>query len=251
MSTVFIDKILIRRGNIADMPILDTGEFGLAEDEQRLFLGQKPVSATIDFTNSTDTIAVVTFYINENGYTKALDLDGISRFAIGINASETMISAVDTNINDTVVTFAHGLGRTLTGDDEINLYYNKEITSYTAEKDTIRQATRLTKTLPFGTAQETGITFNSSVKNDISIEYMLFVNDNYSKGKLDIVVVGDTIAKITNSCTSDTQLSDVDFSIAATGNSTFALMFDTSITDAMQFNYTQTSTNLIELVETP
>lgn len=250
MSDIVIDKIRIRRGNIADMPILQSGEFGLAEDEQRLFLGQKPVPATVNFTASDSIEAVVSFYVNENGYTKELDLDGISQFYIKINDT-AYVNGVDTLVSNGVISFAHGLGRAVEVTDVFELYYNKEITSYVGERDRIRQATTIQKSLPYGTSQPTGIVFESAIKNSIDIEYFMFVQDCYRKGQLSIIVVGDNIAKISDSYVSQTDLEEVVFSIEALGNGRYSLNFDTNFLDQIQFNYTQISNTLIEIVNLP
>lgn len=249
MATTKISQIIIRKGNLADLPVLKPGEFMLAGDEQRLFLGQQPVSGSVDFTNSTTTDAFVTFEVPTGGVLKPLDLDDVSEFSILVtdntNSSESVIPSANITTNDTVLSFAHGLGRAIDPADTFVLRYNKEVTSYTAERDTRRHATKFTKSQPSGTPESTGIDFLSSVKNDINIEYSLFDSSYMRKGSLNIVINGNSASFIKDKFTGDTQLSDVAFTVSNDGAGKFTLNFDTTVTTQLQFNYTQTSSKFV------
>ena len=50
-------RMTVRKGNLADMPKLLPGEFGLATDIQRLFIGQATVNGTCQVSNSDATTA--------------------------------------------------------------------------------------------------------------------------------------------------------------------------------------------------
>jgi len=54
MPDTRISKIQVRRGSIADLPLLDAGEFGYATDEQRLFIGNE--SLTIGSGDGSNTV---------------------------------------------------------------------------------------------------------------------------------------------------------------------------------------------------
>ena len=54
MADTRISKIQIRRGTIADLPILSPGEFGYATDTQRLFLGNEEY--TVGTGNAAQTV---------------------------------------------------------------------------------------------------------------------------------------------------------------------------------------------------
>lgn len=243
MANPVIDKIKIKRGEMLDLPVLEAGEFGLAQDEQRLFLGQQPIRGIVNFNSSDSTTAYVSFFIQKDGISIPLDLETVTTFYISINDSLFPASAV--SIDDTVIQFAHGQGRELTPSDVVELKYNKEITSYRAETGTVRQAIAITKTLPFGTPQTTGITFVSDVKNSITLDYVLFDNnqDFYRSGKLNIFVVSDDNAKVHDEYICDDVLNDIEFSVTNNGT-TYELLFDTAHSQQLEFNYTQTSNKL-------
>ena len=52
-------RMTVRKGNLADLPKLLPGEFGLAQDIQRLFIGQATVNGTCQVSNSDATTAKV------------------------------------------------------------------------------------------------------------------------------------------------------------------------------------------------
>ena len=66
-------RMTVRKGNLADMPKLLPGEFGLATDIQRLFIGQATVNGTCQVSNSDATTAKVEF-TSANGDPIDLDL---------------------------------------------------------------------------------------------------------------------------------------------------------------------------------
>ena len=57
MATVA--QIKVRQGNLSDLPILATGEFGYATDVQRLYIGNTPLTQT---ANGSDTIFTFSQY---------------------------------------------------------------------------------------------------------------------------------------------------------------------------------------------
>lgn len=249
MATTKISQIIIRKDDLNNLPVLSAGEFMLAGDEQRLFLGQEPVTGTVDFANSTTTDAYVTFEVPAAGVNTPLDLDDVSEYSIVVidhtDSSENVIPASSVAVNDTVLVFGHGLGRAIDPADDFVLQYNKEVTSYTAERDKRRLATKFAKDQPHGTPETTTIDFISSIKNDINIEYALFDSSYIRKGKLNILINGNSTSFIDDTFTGDAELSDVVFSLSNDGAGTFTLNFDTTYTTQLQFNYTQTSSKFV------
>ena len=241
MTTTIVAKQLIRQGNLADMPILSPGEFGLAKDEQRLFLGQDPIVGTLYESLSDATFAVLDFSTKTNGVTTLLDLEEVSEYVIRVNDTFDIPSA-NVTVNDTKFTVQHGLGVVpSSATDTFELYYNKEITSYRAETDTKLQSTLLEKSAPYGTPESTGIDFLSAVKNHITIEYFLHTPADIRKGQLDIAIQGNDIQSITDNYTSNSGVVDIEFSISNDGAGLFTLDYDTTYTGQIQFNYVQKS----------
>jgi hypothetical protein len=240
MPEVITSKVLIRRGNLGTMPVLSPGEFGLAEDEQRLFLGQQPIIGSVSLSESTDTVAVVTFSTKYKGAIKKLDLDQVRTYYVKVN-NTTDVGPLSIEAHNEKMYIPHGLGRVPTLNDEFVLYYNKEIVSYNANLGANEvNATRFTKELPYGTAETTGIQFITEAQNFITFEYLLFGVGGVRKGRLDMYVEEGVAPKITDTYTADSALDDIEFSLTENGGM-FELMFDTSVTDQLQFNYIPTS----------
>jgi len=242
-----ISKIIIKKDNLSELPVLSSGEFMLAEDEQRLFLGQKPLVVYGDAAGTDNTNATVKFEIKKSSSVVPLDLDGISEFSISVYDTDNptsdphVIPGIDVKINDDELEFAHGLGRPPKPLDSFTIYYNKEVTSFTAETGTKLHSTAFTNS---GNAVEEipGIEFNSSFKNTIVMNYTLFnVAGKMRKGTLNILVDGTTKSNIEDKYFGDSELSDVEFSLTNSGT-IFKLNFKTSITTELNFDYTQTST---------
>ena len=93
-------RMTVRKGNLADMPKLLPGEFGLATDIQRLFIGQATVNGTCQVSNSDATTAKVEF-TSANGDPIDLDLiDNLDDYTYGItvNPASDNISITGNNI---------------------------------------------------------------------------------------------------------------------------------------------------------
>jgi hypothetical protein len=58
MSETIVSKIILRRGALADLPILAPGEQGYATDARRLFIGNDPVVRYGNGTTTTFNFAV-------------------------------------------------------------------------------------------------------------------------------------------------------------------------------------------------
>ena len=113
MTNTIIAKQRIRRGNLQDMPVLSPGEFGLAIDEQRLFLGQEPIRGTLYESQTDATLAVLDFSTKTNGVSTLLDLDGVNEFVIRIN-NQFDIPSTNVSVDDTKFTVQHNQRKLLT-----------------------------------------------------------------------------------------------------------------------------------------
>ncbi len=261
MATTKVSQIIIKKDILANLPVLASGEFMLAKDEQRLFLGQDPITVNGGNAGTSTTLATVTFTVKEAGATKELDLDGISEFSIVVydSVNDTTSAGIPASsmqsINDSVLTFNHGLketdnvtDRAPVAADTFTLYYNKEVISFTAESVDKLYSTSFINS--GGAVEETGIDFDSDVKNTVTIDYTMHdASNKMRKGTLNILVYGDTNASpsstakwnIEDKYFGDSELDDVEFSISASGT-TFKLNFETAITTSLNFDYTQIST---------
>ena len=97
-----IVKSQIRRGPIAQMPILDAGELGLASDENRVFVGTEAITGSIQSANTTAALAFVTFDINLNGNSTPIDLDNVNTNSYKIFVNDVEVTQFE--VEDHVVT---------------------------------------------------------------------------------------------------------------------------------------------------
>ncbi len=139
MATTKVSQIIIKKDSLANLPMLASGEFMLAKDEQRLFLGQEPIEVKGEDLVASDTLTATAKF--EFGNVKRpLDLDGISEFSIVVYDSENNTtsagipgSSVDiTDTDNGILTFNHGLKETENvtdtapvAADTFTLHYNK------------------------------------------------------------------------------------------------------------------------------
>ena len=92
--TTKVSQIIIRKDNLGMVPILSAGEFMLAEDEQRLFLGQKPLVGNLE--SSTTSTASVSFSITVGGNITPLFLNDIADYKAEM---ETTVEDFNTRVN--------------------------------------------------------------------------------------------------------------------------------------------------------
>ena len=120
MATTKISQIIIRKDDIGMVPILSPGEFMLAEDEQRLFLGQKPLPGNLESSGPTE--ASVSFTVTVGGNLTPLFLNDLAEYKIvSTQASDSSITEISSGAaitvsdadgkggNDPIYTFEHGI----------------------------------------------------------------------------------------------------------------------------------------------
>lgn len=248
MATTKVSQIIIKKDSMANLPVLAAGEFMLAKDEQRLFLGQDPIIVLGDQVGTDTTLATVKFTVKVNAAVKELDLDGISEFNIVVydSVADTTAAGIPASsmqsVNDSVLVFNHGLGRAPVAADTFTLRYNKEIMSYAGESAGSNKLYSTSFINSGNVVKTTGIDFDSSVKNTVVIDYTMHdASNKMRKGTLNILIMGSTVSHIEDSYRGDSELDDVEFSISNSGT-TFTLNFKTAITTSLNFDYTQTST---------
>ena len=256
MATTKISQIIIRKQNIGNIPSsLAAGEFYLAEDEQRLFLGQAPVTGVVESSDTTN--ASVSFAVPIGGISTPLYLSNLADYSIVVTKasdnSTTTVSSDNVAVSDPdgegnnppIYTFEHQLGGAVAASDTFVLHYNKEITSSPTDDRVKRNTIKFIQPDPANQVVTTGINFSSAVVNDISIDYALFNATHMRKGTLSILVNGSSSSNIDDKFIGDSQLGDVEFSVTNNGSGTFTLNFKTALTTELQFNYTQTASKFV------
>ena len=129
-----ISQIQVRVGDLQDLPILATGEFGYAEYENRLFIGNPPVA--VGTGNGTD----VTF-----------NVPALSSFLVPASSVEKIVFYVDgterndITLNPTTVTFVIGTRRargaqTVSGRRDVNGCSMPAVSGMTAARGATHQS---------------------------------------------------------------------------------------------------------------
>lgn len=172
MADTRISKIQIRRGDIADLPILAPGEFGYATDTQRLFLGNE------EYTVGTGN-AVRTVFQLPSGADYPLTTLNITNPSLYLNS--TLINGADYTVAGTTITFGSPPAA-----GTITMKFNSEISTI---NDTVRPGNLpLAASAAAGTA--TGFGFDTSVYDTAFIDYSIKLagGTGYRMGQLRILI---------------------------------------------------------------
>lgn len=179
-----VAQIKVRQGNLADLPILEPGEFGYALDRQRLYIGNNPTPSqagdgtTVAFTfplidtdgdGTTDNNAVLQF---GNKMTFAVYVDDV------LQDPATAYTA-----NDSTITFttAPATGAV------ILVKYNTEVITSSPDSDS-RFAPNSKTLTASATATNAGIAIDGTVYDYVDIEYILKNTNGRRKGTLSISI---------------------------------------------------------------
>jgi len=244
-------RMTVRKGNLADLPKLLPGEFGLAQDIQRLFIGQAIVSGTCDTSKSGTTTAYVEF-TSANGDPIDLDLiDNLDDYTYGItvNPASDNISITGNNITfkDAVASFSHGLSSAPTSSTVFELYYNKEVGYHAEAFPNPVQSQSLNKlTTDSAGPKQSGIEFICANKDKITIDYSLKTTSASRHGQLSILIDDNAGVPTTSSIKDVFDISNgampLVFSLSSNGTDKFMLMFDTTDLDTVHtLKYVQKS----------
>lgn len=235
-------RMTVRKGNLADLPKLLPGEFGLAQDIQRLFIGQATVNGTCQVSNSDATTAKVEF-TSANGDPIDLDLiDNLDDYTYGITVDGgAIIPGQNITFKDAVASFSHGLSSAPTSSTVFELYYNKEVGFHAEAFPNPVQSQSLTKaTADSAGPKESGIEFICANKDKITIDYTLSHPGDSSKsvlkmsrhGQLTILIDDNSGVPSTSSIKDEydisTGINSLVFSLSNNGTDKFMLMFDTT-----------------------
>ena len=151
MPTTKISRILFRRGDLIDLPLLNEGEPGYATDKQRLFIGN-PLQT---FTAASPTPALV--------YT----IDArIARSTVHVLVNDIpKLPGTDYTITGVTLTFASGI---LTASDTIKVGFNSEI-----DVEENEEYTRVLQMNATVTDVDTGFLFDSTIFNTCVVDYSI------------------------------------------------------------------------------
>ena len=131
-----ITQIKVRNGNIADLPILEPGEFGYATDVQRLFIGNNTVTRSGDGVTTAFTFTNLDFDADDtNVVNSTLDFGTNLVYAIYIddgNGDVIQQNPTDYTVSHSVITFTNPPALT----DTIKLKYNTEVKTQSPNSDT-------------------------------------------------------------------------------------------------------------------
>lgn len=188
MAETIISKIVLRRGNLADLPILEPGEQGYATDARRLFIGNEPVVRYGDGT--TKIFSFATDLGSQTSPTTVVDTLLDYKYAITINGVDQQKDADYYIRNDgkqIEFTSAPVVGAV------IKLSFNTELLTFTPDREddpTIRVM------LP-GSATEQQLpelTIDRTRYDNCTINYTMICNNNVNmrKGTINIGLMPTT-----------------------------------------------------------
>ena len=150
MATTKISRILFRRGDLIDLPLLNEGEPGYATDKQRLFIGN-PLQT---FTAASPPL--LTYTIDAR----------VSRSTVKVLVNDVPKNpGIDYTITGLILTFASGI---LTAGDTIKVGFNSEID--------VEQNEEYTRVFQFNatvTDEDSGFLFDSTIFNTCVVDYSI------------------------------------------------------------------------------
>ena len=150
MATTKISRILFRRGDMIDLPLLNEGEPGYATDKQRLFIGN-PLQT---FTAASPPL--LTYTIDAR----------VSRSTVKVLVNDVPKNpGIDYTITGLILTFASGI---LTAGDTIKVGFNSEID--------VEQNEEYTRVFQFNatvTDEDSGFLFDSTIFNTCVVDYSI------------------------------------------------------------------------------
>lgn len=221
MATTRISKILVRNGELSDLPVLEPAELGYSTDEHRLFIGN-------------DELTVGT----GDGVKKVFNIPISSNFPLPTNNLENPKFFVngsqrsDITIGGTTVTFgtAPALNATIT------VKFNSEIA--------LVNSTETPSSLVFSAATpsflDTNFTFNHTVYDTVYIDYTVKLTNGtgFRMGRIRLMVdSANAQFKIDDEYNSLTNDTEIDFNARLSGNFCYLTYKNNTVSPAV-FKYT-------------
>ena len=184
-----VAQIKVRQGNLADLPILEPGEFGYALDRQRLYIGNNPTpSQTGGVDGNGDPITEFTFPLIDTDGDGTTDNNAVLQFgnkmtyAVYVdNVLQDPTSAYTANDSTITFTTAPAVGAV------ILVKYNTEVITSSPDSDS-RFAPNSKSLTASATATNAGIAIDGTVYDYVDIEYILKNTNGRRKGTLSISI---------------------------------------------------------------
>lgn len=221
MATTRISKILVRNGDLTDLPVLDPSELGYSTDEHRLFIGNNELTVgTGDGTNKIFNIP-----ISSNFPLPTNNLENPKFFVDGSQRSDITISG-------TTVTFATAPVLS----SIITIKFNSEIA--------LVNSTETPSSLVFSAATpsflDTNFTFNHNVYDTVYIDYTVKLTNGtgFRMGRIRLMVDSvNELFKIDDEYNTLTNDTDIDFDARLSGGFCYLTYKNNTVSPAV-FKYT-------------
>lgn len=171
MADTRISKIQVRRGNIADLPILSEGELGYALDVRRIFIGNSTYAVgTGDGNETSFTIPTSAEYPLTSLYNPRFYIDG------------NEVSATDYTVAGTTISFTTAPA----ANEAITMRFNSELV--VRNNVTAPDTFELAASAAAGT--NTGFRFDTTIYNTVFIKYSIKLGAGlgFRIGELRIVI---------------------------------------------------------------
>lgn len=178
-----VAQIKVRQGNLADLPILEPGEFGYALDRQRLYIGNNPTpSQTGDGSERVFSFPLIDTDSDGTTTNNAV-LEFGNKMTYAVYVDDTLQSPSTYTANDSTITFtpAPAVGAV------ILVKYNTEVITSSPDSDS-RFAPNSKSLTANGTATNAGIAIDGTVYDYVDIEYILKNTNGRRKGTLSISI---------------------------------------------------------------
>lgn len=215
MATTQTSKIKVRQGDFSALPLLDSGEFGYALDEHRLFIGNLTVNI------GTGDAATASFIV-PHGLSTPTTLSAVFVDGIEINPSYYTIAG-------TTLTFssppANNAVITATFNSEVEIKRHATLPNYV-------------QLAASGTNAETGFSVDTTSYNVVIMDYTLHTSNGVRVGQLRFAT--DTTASTTSIDDNYTETAPVDivFSVDIGTTNTLKLMYTDNDNAIAKFKYT-------------
>jgi hypothetical protein len=209
-----ISKIKVRQGNFADLPLLDSGEFGYALDTQRLFIGNSQIN--VGTGNGVKISYVVPTTLASNNVN-------------GVFVDGTQVNTGEYSIVGTTLTFATPPSNGAV----ITALFNGEV-------DLIRYATipNIISLAANGNLADTGFSVDTSAYNIVIMDYTLESTNGVRVGQLRFGVDTSASTVMIDDNYTQTSVVDVVFNVDISVANTMKLQYTDNSNAIATFKYT-------------
>lgn len=201
MADIRISQLKVRRGVIADMPVLAEGELGYATDVYRLFIGNRTFTVgTGDGTTDTFVLPLDSDNPATNLYNPTIYVDDVLVNASAYTLVSTTLTFDAPPVSGAIVT----------------IRWNSEVLL----KNNVAEPSSITLDASATAGTNTGLAFDKRIYDTAFIDYSLKISDNsaYRIGTLRVMVDPNTDAVVV----------DDQYNITSTGVN---FTFDAAVTD--------------------